>query len=163
MHSQTNQRKQPDRLDRMQVQTPCEMDWELMAGDKKVRYCDLCQRNVYNLVQLTRVEIDKIWETEPERVCARIMKDDAGRLVTRETDATAAKTKSYQFSTFFLLALMTSCAPLAAVSPALYRSARTYFNSWFEEPKTSNPVMGKMIMGDVYVAPISNPNSPESN
>jgi hypothetical protein len=37
------------KLDSIQVTRPCDTDWELMSGDDRVRFCEACQKNVYNL------------------------------------------------------------------------------------------------------------------
>ncbi len=138
-----------DRFDRIAIKTPCQMDWYKMEGNERVRFCDLCQRHVYNLVHLSKPEIDKIWKNEPERVCARMIKDTDGRLVTKEWKA-LPKFRRFQFSTWFLFVLMTCAAPLAAASPAAYRMTKGYLQDWFgSTAMTVNPVP---MMGDVEMS-----------
>jgi hypothetical protein len=130
------------------------MDWDQMAGDDRIRFCNLCQRNVYNLVQLSRPEIDQIWKDEPERVCARMVRNESGQLVTRE-NVNEGKLRKYQFSTLFLFMLMTAAAPLAAISPTVYRATKGWLNSWLGDTATQNAntvstvIAGEILMGDI--------------
>jgi hypothetical protein len=43
-------------LPNIRVATPCRADWNNMTGDERVRACAECNKNVYNLSNMTRVE-----------------------------------------------------------------------------------------------------------
>src|SRR5690348_11198318 len=45
-------------LDRIQIASPCEASWDAMNGDDRVRFCGLCEKNVYNLSAMTRDEAE---------------------------------------------------------------------------------------------------------
>jgi hypothetical protein len=36
-------------LERIEIRTPCPMDWDLMDGNDRVRFCDRCKKNVYKV------------------------------------------------------------------------------------------------------------------
>src|SRR5262245_38832274 len=45
--------KPRDRLDSLQIVTPCSVPWSSMNGDDAVRFCDRCRKNVYNVAAMT--------------------------------------------------------------------------------------------------------------
>ena len=47
-------------LDQISVKTPCTMDWELMDGDDRIRFCAKCEKNVYNLSMLDEPDTLKL-------------------------------------------------------------------------------------------------------
>ena len=47
-------------LDSVSVASPCPASWEAMAGDDRVRSCGQCQRQVYNLSELSRSEAEAL-------------------------------------------------------------------------------------------------------
>ena len=47
-------------IDHLRIATPCPIGWEQMTGDNRVRFCDHCQLNVYNISELSRIEAEKL-------------------------------------------------------------------------------------------------------
>src|SRR5690606_27829947 len=47
-------------LDVIEVPSPCPESWEGMKGDGPVRFCGLCEMNVYNLSAMTRDEAEAL-------------------------------------------------------------------------------------------------------
>lgn len=118
-----------DQLDQIVVTLPCQMNWGAMRGDDRMRYCELCQRHVHDFRAMTRPEIAALFAAEPERVCGRVWRDSEGRLITKETAATAASRTPwrFQFSIGALFILTLICAPIFAVSPSLARWAQDFW------------------------------------
>ena len=50
----------PFSLEVIQVATPCTQSWEAMQGDDRVRHCDACDLNVYNLSEMSRGEAEQL-------------------------------------------------------------------------------------------------------
>jgi hypothetical protein len=48
------------RLPVIRVGTPCQTDWNLMAGSSQVRFCDSCQKNVYNLSAMPPSQVEAL-------------------------------------------------------------------------------------------------------
>jgi hypothetical protein len=65
------------------IDTPCTANWESMAGDDQVRFCQLCKLNVYNLTEMTDDEVDQLSIERPaERRCVRLMRRADGSTMT---------------------------------------------------------------------------------
>jgi hypothetical protein len=45
-------------LDRVSIAKPCKADWAQMTGDDRVRRCDLCSLDVYDLSAMPRPEAE---------------------------------------------------------------------------------------------------------
>lgn len=73
-----------DLLRNLGVASPCAAKWEEMAGDERVRFCSLCQLNVYNFKEMTRREVERLLTRKEGRVCARLYQRADGTLITRD-------------------------------------------------------------------------------
>ena len=59
-------------LDALEIETPCEVPWDGMQGDNRVRYCGHCRQNVYNIEALSRAEAVRLRQ-EPFVDAARVL------------------------------------------------------------------------------------------
>ncbi|HWN45403.1 MAG TPA: carboxypeptidase-like regulatory domain-containing protein [Thermoanaerobaculia bacterium] len=73
-----------DKLQRLQVASPCSSSWEAMHGDGRRRHCLQCDKSVYDFAQLTPREIAGVIEASQGKLCGRLTRDDWGRLLTLE-------------------------------------------------------------------------------
>lgn len=72
-------------LDRVRIASPCDVPWASMTGDDKVRFCDQCKLNVYNVVSMSRDEAEAlIREREGGRVCLRLYLRRDGTIITKD-------------------------------------------------------------------------------
>jgi hypothetical protein len=55
-----------------------------MTGDNRVRFCDHCQLNVYNISELSRNEAEKLIVSTEGRLCARLFRRADGTVITRD-------------------------------------------------------------------------------
>lgn len=78
-----------DKLQRLQVASPCSSSWEAMDGDGRRRRCLECDKAVYDFAQLTPREIAGVIEASQGELCARLTRDEWGRLVTLQPPVTA--------------------------------------------------------------------------
>src|SRR6478672_7179724 len=74
----------PAPLDRLRIATPCPISWEQMTGDSRVRFCDHCQLNVYNLSALSRLEAEQLIAVTEGRLCARLFRRADGTVLTKD-------------------------------------------------------------------------------
>jgi len=58
-------------LDRVRIASPCDVGWDNMVGDDRVRFCDKCQQNVYNLTAMTSAEAEHFLVEREGRACVR--------------------------------------------------------------------------------------------
>lgn len=78
MRSQTNP------LDQLSVSTSCQADWYTMQGDERVRFCDQCERHVYNLSAMTRGDAEAVIQEHEGRLCTRFYRRADGTIVTQD-------------------------------------------------------------------------------
>jgi hypothetical protein len=116
-----------DKLQRLQVASPCPSSWEAMQGDGRRRHCLDCDKPVYDFAQLSPREITGVIEASQGQLCARLTRDDWGRLLTLEPPVTAAPLPSRRMSPPLATAVVTAVLgfsgaawtnPAATVSPA---------------------------------------------
>jgi hypothetical protein len=55
-----------------------------MTGDARVRFCDHCQLNVYNISELSRVEAEALIASTEGRICARLYRRADGSVLTKD-------------------------------------------------------------------------------
>jgi hypothetical protein len=70
-------------IDNIRVASPCPANWEQMKGDDRVRHCDACNLNVYNLAAFTEAEIRALVENRKGRLCGRIYQRRDGTVLTQ--------------------------------------------------------------------------------
>ena len=70
-------------LDRVRVAAPCSADWKEMRGDERVRFCDRCSLNVYNLSAMTRREAERLVVQSEGRLCVRFYRRKDGTILTQ--------------------------------------------------------------------------------
>jgi hypothetical protein len=70
-------------IDNIRIASPCTADWEQMKGDDRVRHCDACNLNVYNLAAFTEAEIRSLVANRKGRLCGRIYQRRDGTVLTQ--------------------------------------------------------------------------------
>jgi len=68
----------------LRIASPCPTNWEKMAGDDRVRFCDLCHLHVYNLAGMTRKEVWALVAKSEGRICARLYRRADGTIITKD-------------------------------------------------------------------------------
>ena len=71
-------------IDRLRIATPCPISWEQMTGDNRVRFCDHCHLNVYNISELSRIEAETLIASTEGRLCARLFRRADGTVLTKD-------------------------------------------------------------------------------
>lgn len=71
-------------LGRMRVASPCPANWDSMEGDARVRFCRLCNLNVYNLSDMTRAEVEALVLKTEGRLCGRLTRRADGTVLTKD-------------------------------------------------------------------------------
>jgi len=56
----------------LKISSPCPMRWEDLTGDDRIRHCDRCRLNVYNLAVMDKEEIESLFRSATGRVCGRL-------------------------------------------------------------------------------------------
>ncbi len=85
LRSQLADRAKRGELENLSVAAPCNADWDAMKGDDRVRFCGSCQKNVYNLSALSRVDAEHlIAKHEGPPPCIRLYKRRDGTVITND-------------------------------------------------------------------------------
>lgn len=71
-------------LDRLYVASPCSADWEAMAGNAQVRFCNQCQLNVYNISAMTRKQAEALIASTEGRLCTKLYRRADGTIITQD-------------------------------------------------------------------------------
>jgi hypothetical protein len=76
--------KTRNKLEDVEIASPCQASWEDMQGDERVRFCGLCRLNVYNLSGMTRNEGEAFLQKCEGRVCVRMFRRADGTVLTED-------------------------------------------------------------------------------
>ncbi|MBV9958570.1 MAG: ankyrin repeat domain-containing protein [Acidobacteria bacterium] len=76
--------KSKDTLDRININTPCEADWDEMVGNDIVRFCKHCNLSVHNLSEMTRREAMRLVLDSNGQLCARYVRRPDGKIQTTD-------------------------------------------------------------------------------
>src|SRR5262245_21196971 len=82
--SRPSPRPVPFALENIRVASPCPTSWEKMAGDDRVRHCQECKLNVYNLSEMTRIEAERLIANREGRLCVHFFRRADGTILTRD-------------------------------------------------------------------------------
>src|SRR5258705_549057 len=74
-------------LDRISIAAPCSADWDSMPGSDRVRHCDQCNKNVYNLSEMTRRQAEALIREKEGQLCARLYRRADGSILTSNCPA----------------------------------------------------------------------------
>lgn len=73
-------------LDHVHVAKPCNADWNQMQGDDRVRTCGLCDKQVYNLSELTRAEAEALLIEHAGGLCVRYYRRADGTILLADCE-----------------------------------------------------------------------------
>ena len=71
-------------LDNIRVASPCSADWAKMSGDERSRHCGDCQKNVYNISEMTRDEAEALIVAKEGRLCVRYYQRADGTILLKD-------------------------------------------------------------------------------
>ncbi len=75
---------QLDILSNVRIASPCEASWSAMHGDDRVRFCDLCKLNVFNISALSRHEAEQLIIEKQGKLCVRYFQRTDGTILTQD-------------------------------------------------------------------------------
>jgi hypothetical protein len=150
-------------LDTIQVASPCDASWDDMAGTERMRFCQLCQKTVYNLSAMTREQAERLIRQKEGQACVRLYKRRDGTVLTSDCPVglRAMRRRAAVLiggAAACLLALVASAAAFAGLKFAgrLSRGAGNSILNVFR-PDPPNCIMGDMMPPEL---PPDNPANP---
>src|SRR5579859_691193 len=75
----------------LKIATPCPARWEDMGGDDRVRFCDHCRKNVYNLSAMSARDATALLEAKGGNLCARMFQRADGTILTEDCPVGVAR------------------------------------------------------------------------
>lgn len=71
-------------LNHVRVASPCNARWEDMTGDDRSRFCQRCQKHVFNLSAMTQAEAEAFVRETEGKFCGRFHRRHDGRMLTAD-------------------------------------------------------------------------------
>ncbi len=76
-------RKCDSPLDHVTVAAPCNVGWDNMVGNERVRFCGQCSLNVYNLSAMSKSDAERLVSQAEGRLCVRYYRRADGTILTK--------------------------------------------------------------------------------
>ena len=73
-----------DILSRIGVASPCSVNWDTMSGDERARFCQQCNKHVYNLSEMSRKEAENLILKSEGKTCVRFYLRKDGTIMTED-------------------------------------------------------------------------------
>lgn len=68
----------------VRVASPCKESWDDMKGDERTRFCGRCEKNVYDLSEITAVEAEALLAAHGTSACVRFYRRADGTVMTSD-------------------------------------------------------------------------------
>lgn len=81
-------------LDSIMIAAPCNMGWENMEGDERVRFCNQCSLNVYNLSGMSDQEAEALLQEKGTNLCISLYRRADGTVLTENCPVGLRKIKA---------------------------------------------------------------------
>ena len=108
-------------LDAIAVHTPCEVPWDSMTGDNRVRFCGHCRQNVYNIEALAPAEAVRLIGAREGRLCVRFHRRRDGTVVTADCWARLRAARRKGVLAFAIMLVVVAAAQVFAITAGLRR------------------------------------------
>jgi hypothetical protein len=102
-------------LDNLRVASPCTADWAQMTGDDRVRACASCQKNVYNLSELTRDEAEALILEKHGDLCGRYFQRKDGTILLKDCEVGVSRSRKRRLIAAGAFALLGGAGALTAL------------------------------------------------
>lgn len=66
------------------IASPCSVPWSEMRGDERARFCDRCQKQVFDLSAMTTDAVAELLRESTRTPCIRFYKRTDGRVMTAD-------------------------------------------------------------------------------
>jgi hypothetical protein len=131
-------------LARVQIASPCSARWEDMFGDERVRHCGSCDKDVFDLSEMTAAEAEALLAQSGAPVCARLHRRADGTVITRDCAVGAKQKRRRRW-----------LAAGAAVAGGVMAAAASYLThtTTQTEPCVVTPDATRPMMGAIAVMP----------
>ena len=122
------------KLNNVRVAAPCPADWDSMYGNERVRFCEQCQLNVYNLSEMSRAEAEELIGRAEGSLCVRYYRRTDGSILTQNCPVGLRGLKR----------------KLSRIATAIGSSVLSFVAGVGVYQITAKSFAGPTIMGDMY-------------
>jgi len=150
-------------LDLIQVASPCSMSWHEMEGDDRVRFCEECSLNVYNLSGMRRAEAEALVTSNEERLCVRYYQRADGTIITHDCPIGIAAARRAVVRLVGIVA--TVCVALVSAAWAIGTGSRwrdgglEQAEPFLSVARRLAPPTWYVTMGEIFIPPLPAPPS----
>jgi hypothetical protein len=137
-----------DLLKNLRVASPCHESWERMVGDERVRHCDSCNLNVYNISKMTRTEVESLVLKSEGRVCGRIYQRADGTVITRDCPVglRAMRLRVARFASAVFATILAACSiSFSQTKNEQSRETPAYKVSLALDPESAGTFVGRVM------------------
>jgi hypothetical protein len=140
----------------IRIAKPCNQSWTAMKGDERVRFCGSCQKNVFNISEMTRDEVEELIRKTDGVFCARLYRRTDNRVMTKDCPkGVAAYRRKRALVLVSGVAAMVYAFPLHSTSRMVGAVRRV---DHLHKVQPAEPVLGdavaeSMVMGKLAVIP----------
>ncbi|MFT3694257.1 MAG: hypothetical protein QM831_14015 [Kofleriaceae bacterium] len=71
-------------LDNIKIASPCRADWADMIGDDRSRHCHTCDKQVFDLSEMTREQAEALIVEKNGKLCVKYFQRHDGRIMTAD-------------------------------------------------------------------------------
>jgi hypothetical protein len=128
-------------LDNIRVAAPCNVSWDGMTGDDRVRHCGDCKKNVYNLSEMTREQAEALIASREGNLCVRYYKRKDGTIITQDCSVGLKKQRRRRL-------IIAAGATIIAAGAA---TAAVFVKRAHDKEDTHEVMMGDVSMGQLEV------------
>lgn len=134
----------------LRIAKPCDQTWTAMSGDETVRHCKACQKNVYNISEMTEAEVEELVQRTEGHFCARLYRRSDSRVMTKDCPRGVAKVQRRM-----ALGVTSACAMMIygctlVRTPKSAHVPRPVMGSTISLPTVADPY-ANMAMGEISV------------
>jgi hypothetical protein len=112
-------------FDAVDIVRQCPASWRKMKGDDRVRFCSICNKNVYNLSNMTQDEAYQVIADTEGKFCSRFLRRPDGTIVTRDCPTLPRSTAWGRAALGSILSLLGLTAASSMLATKSYAGATT--------------------------------------
>lgn len=109
---------------RLKVASPCKVPWSSMTGTDAVRFCGSCQKNVYNLSEMTIEQTEALLASAGDTPCVRFFQRADGTVMSADCPVGAARVRRQRVAIGVGASLLSAVGVAALGAPMQGEPAR---------------------------------------
>lgn len=114
----------------VRIASPCQVKWEHMTGDERVRFCAQCKLNVFNVKELSEADARALLFKAEGRVCGRVFQRPDGTVLTADCPRGVEKLRRQALSAVaMVIALVAAAIGFGARNAAKSSSSSDWFGN----------------------------------